>query len=384
MSNGDSESRDEKLFKVALDARNFEISLFWQRSNYFLVLNSALAVGFFSLQGQGYALVLAGLGAIASLLWFLVNLGSKYWQSRWEHELILREQKVYPNDPLFAAKRAQTDQYVRRSLRWNDHGAFHRLVDRMVLLKPSVSLMMTVLSVVFFVTWVGLLLQRSHLLFDVPWIRPGSMTLSEFATSVLSSLIAIAVLYLLYMVSAVYAKRCVAKAECWWLPGAGTFRFVIRNIPRTSNLFDVRYRSWLRKVVQASDTMSVSTFVDTDVIQGERLLLPGRQDQPVICFRLEADGQGLRFIVTDKMGNAEGSWLIDDESVSLMVEFSVRARMWFLFKHEISRLYSIPQYRTLRGERCNVFREYLLPMQRSAEQQMKSVLQFADEVTVTI
>src|SRR5688572_15226014 len=109
-------SADEKLFEVALETRNFEITLFWQRSNYFLVLNSALAVGFFSLKEQGYALILAGLGSMAALLWFFVNLGSKYWQSRWEHELHLREQRLYPNDPLFAADRKRTDEYVRESL----------------------------------------------------------------------------------------------------------------------------------------------------------------------------------------------------------------------------------------------------------------------------
>jgi hypothetical protein len=154
-------SQDEKLFKVALDTRNLEISLFWQRSNYFLVLNSALAVGFFSLKEQGYALVLASLGAISALLWFFVNLGSKYWQSRWEHELTLRERKLYPNDPLFAANREQTDEYVRESLRYHDHIWLQRLVDRLVMLKPSVSRMMTVLSLVFFFVWVGLLVERS-------------------------------------------------------------------------------------------------------------------------------------------------------------------------------------------------------------------------------
>src|SRR3972149_10785499 len=35
-------------YKFAYDTRNFEISLFWQRSNYFLVLNTAIALAFFS------------------------------------------------------------------------------------------------------------------------------------------------------------------------------------------------------------------------------------------------------------------------------------------------------------------------------------------------
>src|SRR4051794_39983352 len=36
-------------YQVLLSTRNLEIGLFWQRSNYFLVLNSGLALGFFSL-----------------------------------------------------------------------------------------------------------------------------------------------------------------------------------------------------------------------------------------------------------------------------------------------------------------------------------------------
>lgn len=52
MSNKEELSRDERLLRPqALDTRNFEISLYWQRSNYFLVLNTALAVGFFFGQG---------------------------------------------------------------------------------------------------------------------------------------------------------------------------------------------------------------------------------------------------------------------------------------------------------------------------------------------
>jgi hypothetical protein len=92
-------SQEERLYKIVLGTRNFEISLFWQRSNYFLVLNTALAVGFFSVEngatkGKEFAATLALLGIITSTLWILVNSGSKYWQSRWEHELVLRERDL--------------------------------------------------------------------------------------------------------------------------------------------------------------------------------------------------------------------------------------------------------------------------------------------------
>jgi hypothetical protein len=68
-----------------------------------------------------------------------------------------------------------------------------------------------------------------------------------------------------------------------------------------------------------------------------------------------------------------------------MVEFSARTRNWFLFKHDIVRAYSIPRYRLLNnGERIDVFREDILPTQGSTEDQIKSLTEYADDVTVTI
>jgi hypothetical protein len=211
------------------------------------------------------------------------------------------------------------------------------------------------------------------------------MTLCGFVLSVLASLCAIGILYVLYLVSAKHAAATIATAECWWLPAANCYRFVIRNIPRHANLFGIRYRAWVRRTVPPSEGISVETYLDTDLLDGERLLLPGRQDLPVLCFRLEASGVVLKLVVTDKIGVPAGKEEeIGEDVKSLMVEFSVRARTWGLFKHEITRLYAVPQYREIEGKRRNIFREYLVPIQLSHERQMKSVLQYANEVTVTV
>ncbi len=212
-----------------------------------------------------------------------------------------------------------------------------------------------------------------------------SMNLCDFLLSVLGSLCAIGVLYLLYLASAWYAARAIATAECWWLPGAKTYRFVIRNIPRKSNLFGIRYRVWLRRILPPSEEISVETFLDSPLSDGERLLLPGGQDLPIVCFRLESSSTGLRLLVTDKMGIPTGKEEQIGEDVNrLMVEFSARARAWGLFKHEVVRIYAVPQYRDIEGKRCNMFRDYLLPIQYSHERKMKSVLEEAFEVTVTV
>src|SRR5438552_16696563 len=79
-------------YKTALDTRNFEIQLFWQRSNYFLVLNTAIGTGYFALgDDHHYAILLAAFGVVISWLWLMVNLGSKFWQSRWEKQLEIAE-----------------------------------------------------------------------------------------------------------------------------------------------------------------------------------------------------------------------------------------------------------------------------------------------------
>src|ERR1017187_630870 len=91
---------DLAAYRVARETRNLEINLFWQRSNYFLVLSSAIALGFFS-KGPRHSTALAALGLVVGILWIAVNLGGKFWQSRWEYRLRLVEEQLRPNMNLF-------------------------------------------------------------------------------------------------------------------------------------------------------------------------------------------------------------------------------------------------------------------------------------------
>ncbi len=211
------------------------------------------------------------------------------------------------------------------------------------------------------------------------------MTLCDFMLSLFASLLAIGFVYLLYLASAKRAASVIAAAECWWLPSAKTFRFVIRNIPRNANLSGIRYQTWIRQTLPRQEGISVETYIDTIISKGERLLLPGQQDLPILCFRFESSKNILNLIVTDKMGTTERKFKKIEENVDeLMIEFYLKARNWFLFKHEISRLYTIRQYQFSEGKRHNIFREYFIPIQSSDEQQMQSVFQYAHEVTVTV
>jgi hypothetical protein len=150
------------LYKVALETRNLEISLFWQRSNYFLVLNTAIAAGFLATTNHVYSILLAAAGLCIAFLWFRVNLGGKFWQSRWEQALSDMEQMLHTDIRLFSASWEAIEHDVRRSLEGGRHGWLRRLFDKLVLQKPSVTFAMTLVSLVFVVFWSAALVLAVH------------------------------------------------------------------------------------------------------------------------------------------------------------------------------------------------------------------------------
>jgi hypothetical protein len=108
---------DLEIFRAAKEARHFEINLFWQRSNYFLVLSTAIAAGFFSLREVRYALPLAFLGFFVGLLWVAMNLGSRFWHARWQHRVCIAEEKLGGDINLFSASWDSIEDDVRQRFR---------------------------------------------------------------------------------------------------------------------------------------------------------------------------------------------------------------------------------------------------------------------------
>lgn len=47
------------LYKIAIETRNLEIGMLWQRSNYFMALNTAIAIGFFTQKAGPYGIILS-------------------------------------------------------------------------------------------------------------------------------------------------------------------------------------------------------------------------------------------------------------------------------------------------------------------------------------
>lgn len=168
MSTNNIPSSDFDLYKIALDTRNLEIDLFWKRSNYFLVLNTAIALGYFNQLSNCvvYQIFLGVFGFIVSILWIRVNLGSKYWQERWEGRLhkIERKLKITQNRKnkinFFAANNEVIENDVKFHLRYSSKNKkiICGFINYLILQKFSVSRSMIYLSILFSIAWFLLLL----------------------------------------------------------------------------------------------------------------------------------------------------------------------------------------------------------------------------------
>jgi len=146
------------LYKILLETRNLEINLFWQRSNYFLVLNTGIAFGFFNIKEPRFAIVFAIAGFLASLLWFWVCLGGKYWQTRWEQRLHDFEKEYLPGLDYFSASPKRLKKDVEKGFAFHtDKTWAQKLIYRLALRKPSVSYSMIRLAALFMLNWLGFL-----------------------------------------------------------------------------------------------------------------------------------------------------------------------------------------------------------------------------------
>ena len=170
-------------FKIALETRNFEIGLFWRRSNYFLALNTAVMVGAVSsivadlplwldgVLGIGFSLV----GIFVSHAWVDVVAGSKYWQSYWEQAVIDMQESIgfsrngSERRDYFSRRDAWTDSQVKKNLTPG------KLFNEKVLLKPSVSGCMYGVAIFFSWGW--------RLMFILLFVRMGFLTHKEILST---------------------------------------------------------------------------------------------------------------------------------------------------------------------------------------------------------
>jgi len=84
-TNNDDKISIKDLFYIAKENRDLEIKLFWQRTNYFLLLNSAIVIGLISsfridtsaINHFFLAHVFSIIGIFVCIAWIKVGLGSK-------------------------------------------------------------------------------------------------------------------------------------------------------------------------------------------------------------------------------------------------------------------------------------------------------------------
>ena len=116
----------EDLYRILIDTRNLEVNLFWQRANYFLVLNSGIVLAIFNVTKAIPVRVFAVIGILASLLWFWACLASKYWQTFWAERLAEFERKNFAGLDFFSANRKTREFWCRnRSGTHTDHPVNH-------------------------------------------------------------------------------------------------------------------------------------------------------------------------------------------------------------------------------------------------------------------
>ena len=92
----EANTRAGRALAYALDIRKFEIELYWKRGTYFWAFIVAAFAGYgltykTSEQEPWLSLLFSALGFVFSFAWYLVNRGSKFWQSNWERHVDLLE-----------------------------------------------------------------------------------------------------------------------------------------------------------------------------------------------------------------------------------------------------------------------------------------------------
>ena len=106
--NNFDEKKLEEAFQIALDTRKFEIELYWKRTGYFVLFIGAVFVGYYKAlpisgpsdsEKEWLLLLLSSLGFLLSLLWYMANRGSKFWQENWETHI--EDLSIKLRNPIF-------------------------------------------------------------------------------------------------------------------------------------------------------------------------------------------------------------------------------------------------------------------------------------------
>jgi hypothetical protein len=147
----------DDLYHILIDTRNLEINLFWQRTNYFLALNSGIVLAFFNVKDAIAVRTFGAIGLLSSLLWFWACLASKYWQTFWAQRLEKFEEDKLLGLQFFSAEPAYRDELVAKGLEFEGIGPMSNRIYGLAKRCRSVSFSMLLLSLLFATGWLMLL-----------------------------------------------------------------------------------------------------------------------------------------------------------------------------------------------------------------------------------
>jgi len=147
-------------------------------------------------------------------------------------------------------------------------------------------------------------------------------------------------------------------------------------------LYSIRYHSWLRIKKPSAPGSSVGSFLDTELTNGERIVLPGDQDLPLVCFRIENKSTHLTLVHTDKFGKELTRHTLTNETENLQVQYQIKVQNLGL-THEITRVFVIPFEIESDGKKFNVFQQLLMEQEKN-EHKLRMIFQTSDIVSVAV
>ncbi|CDT07716.1 hypothetical protein [Vibrio coralliirubri] len=126
------------------------------------------------------------------------------------------------------------------------------------------------------------------------------------------------------------ASQDIALPQLWYLPQYG-YRLVIRNAHSNKNLYDVKYKAYLKIRVKPEvnydhgvvpPVPSVCATIYDELESSEMTLLLAREDKAMLCFKLLGESKSnLEFCKTDYFGNVEKKIKIEP-NVEIHVEYT--------------------------------------------------------------
>lgn len=165
----------KEAFRIAFDSMNREISLFWTRSSYFVLLSTAILAGLlFNLGKPIVAIPLTALGFWVSIVWFSVNIGSRFWVLRWEKKLRSTEKDLFGKGAkLYRITIQKQVEEVNKFLHSPDYQTgscyqeksehFRERVNNHIRKKPSVTWLVLKISYYSRFVWVFLFLMSLYI-----------------------------------------------------------------------------------------------------------------------------------------------------------------------------------------------------------------------------